>query len=158
MLFCLIGLPRIAFGGLFPLCYGLGRPHLPFKWALIALPLNAGALYLGLKGWGILGVAVAKIFLDLFMLSTLRTEIMRHVGLRLERQLRAFSPAVAASLIMAAALTGARLAGLGGVASPLLRLLGHVAVGVAAYVGAVALLFPVEFRFLRGAFGRLRRE
>ena len=106
--FCFYGLVQIAWAGLSPLCYGLGRPDLAFKWYLIGLPINVLALYLGAHYFGVLGVALSKLVLGVFLLATLRTEIMGHVGLPLVRQLAALWPAlVAPEAISPASLLGA---------------------------------------------------
>jgi O-antigen/teichoic acid export membrane protein len=147
-LFCLLGLWRVAFSGLFSLCYGMGKPHLPFKWSAIALPLNGALLYFAVRTYGVLGVALAKGFLDLFMLSTLRTEAMRAIALPLERQLRAILPALVGCLLMALPLHLLHFTHLASGASPLVRLLVEVMVGAVTYVVAVFGLWRSEFSYL----------
>jgi O-antigen/teichoic acid export membrane protein len=157
-IFCLIGLMRAAYSGLFSLCYGLGKPHMPFKWSLIAVPLNAGLLYYAVVKFGVVGVAVAKAFLDLFLLSTLRTEIMRLIDLPLRKQLLSLGPALGGCLVMALPLLALQLTVLGRVDSAMLRLLLQVAAGALLYGTAVFFFWRTDFDYLLSLPKRLRRR
>ncbi len=156
-IFCAYGLLLLLVYFYYPLCNGIGRPSLPFKWSLIAMPFNLALLFAGVSVGGVAGTVTAKIFMPLFTLVTLGREIMRHVGVPMRLIGRAVWPAVLCCAIMAGAVVAAGAA-LGAVTrSPLERLVGQVAVGAAAYAIVLRALWRTEFDGLVSLAGRLRR-
>jgi O-antigen/teichoic acid export membrane protein len=148
--FCVFGMIRVLINPSYVLCNGVGKPHLPFKWSLIALPLNAALLWWSVRAGGLMGVTLAKLFLPLFLLFTLVVEITRVVGMPFrEIGLTAF-PATLCSLVMAGFVLAVRYVPGIDAAPCLPRLLLQVVVGLVTYLGAMRLFYPGDFAaFLR---------
>ena len=152
-LFALVGVLQLYTRPLYILCNSQGKPHLPFRWALIYLPINLVLLYAGMKLGGTAGVVAARIVMPLFMGLTLGVQIMRVVGTTWLPILRTTLPAMAGSAIMVAAVWALHAAGVDLPANALLRLLVQVAVGAATYTVFIVVVMHGELtemvRFLR---------
>ncbi len=144
--FCVYGMVRVLTNPIYSLCYGVGKPALPFKWSLIALPLNAAFIWYGVGSGNLAMVAAAKIFLPFFMLVTLVTEITRHVRMSTAQMLRAVLPAFTCCVVMAAVVFSFQqvpfMAGL----AALPRLLILVLVGMVSYTAALRVVFQSDFK------------
>jgi O-antigen/teichoic acid export membrane protein len=154
--FCLFGMIRVLINPSYALCGGVGKPHLPFKWSLIALPFNAALLWWGARVGGLMGVALAKLFLPVFTLFTLVVEITRIVGIPIRQiGLTAF-PATCCAAVMAVAVLAVRyVPGIRALPSLSLLLL-EVAVGLVAYLGALRLFYSKDFKGIVGLLKRIR--
>ena len=144
-IFCLFGMIRVLTNPSYSLCNGVGKPHLPFKWSLIALPFNAALLWWSVRAGGLMGVSLAKLFLPTFMLFTLVMEITRAVGMPLRQIGLTALPAAVCCLAMGAFVLAVQHAP-GFAALPTLpHLLLQVAAGLGAYFGALRLFYPDDF-------------
>ncbi|MCP4571088.1 MAG: lipopolysaccharide biosynthesis protein [bacterium] len=147
--FCLYGLLRIFINPYHALCNGLGMPRLPFKWTLIYLPLNIALVYLGIRYYGLTGAVVVRLAVPIFMTVTLGREIFKHARIPLGSILASALPATLCCVVMAAVILAATPALNTLVASPLLRLLAKVGLGILVYGIAFALLFGDDRRFIQ---------
>ena len=156
-LFCLFGILRLYINPLYPLCNGVGKPHMPFRWSLIFLPINVGLLFLGVKYVGVTGAVLARLGLPIFMMATLGTQIMRHVKVPVLDLMKATIPALWACLGMGVVVTGTRELNFAVLDSTLWRLLILVAVGAVTYLTVLLALWRSELSRLIAfarAFGR----
>ncbi len=156
--FCVFGMIRVLTNPSYSLCNGVGKPYLPFKWSLIALPFNATLLWWSVRAGGLLGVTLAKLFLPAFMLFTLVLEITRAIGMPLRQIGLTALPAVVCSLVMALFVWVAQHApGIDSLPT-LPGLLLQVVVGLVAYLGALRLFYAQDFadilRLLRRIWSR----
>jgi O-antigen/teichoic acid export membrane protein len=147
-IFCLFGMLRVLINSSYSLCNGVGKPHLPFKWSLIALPFNLAILWWSLRVGGLMGVSLAKLFLPAFMLFTLVVEITRLVGMPIRQIGLSALPATVCCLTMGAlVLAVQRVPGFAALPA-LPRLLLQVLAGMGAYLGALRLFYPADFKDL----------
>lgn len=155
-IFCLFGMIRLLTSSADTLCAGVGKPHMPFKWSLIALPFNAALLWGSVQAGGLTGVALAKLFLPTFLLATLAVEITRAVGMPFRQVGRAALPALVCCLAMSAVVLGIGvLLGLYG-ASPIMQLALKIPTGALAYTMALRLFYPQDFTDVLSLAKRLR--
>jgi O-antigen/teichoic acid export membrane protein len=157
--FCLVGMVRVIVNPVYPLCQGLGLPRLPFKWSLIALPLNLAAVFLLIHWQGLTGAVAARLLVPLFITVTLGREIFSRVGFRFEWAAMALLPALVCCTAMSAVVLSVRWAMGDGIPSPLTRLLIQVAAGTTAYFTTLVFGFRGDWqRLSRIARGFLRRN
>lgn len=154
--FCLFGMIRVLINPSYVLCNGVGKPHLPFKWSLIALPLNAALLWWSVRAGGLMGVTVAKLFLPVFMLFTLVVEITRIVGLPIRQIGLTALPATCCSVVMAAFVLAMQYVPGIDAAPSISRLLLQVSVGLVAYTGALRFFYAQDFAGVVGLLKRVR--
>ncbi len=139
--FCIVGMVRIVINPLYPLCNGLGKPRLPFKWSLVVLPINLAALWFGITYFGLMGAVQARMVVPVVIALTLGREIFRHARFRTRWLFQALLPACVCCLAMAAAVLGVRLVPYVHELPVLPRLLIQIACGGAAYLGMVVLAY-----------------
>ena len=143
--FCLFGMVRVMTNPAYSLCNGVGKPALPFKWSLIALPLNWVVIWLGVWTGDVTTVAVTAIFLPAFMLLTLVAEVSKHIGMPVRQICAAVLPALLCCLIMAAAVLGLKTLPFVDALNPLSRLVAQAIVGGAVYTGSMRLFYGEHF-------------
>ena len=144
-IFCLFGMIRVMTNPAYSVCNGIGKPQLPFKWSLIALPFNAALLWWGVNAGGLVGISMAKLFLPAFTLATLVVEITRKIGMPIRNIGLTALPAFCCCTGMAAVVLGLqRVPGMHGL-HPIPHLLIEVIAGGAAYFAGMRLLFPADF-------------
>lgn len=139
---CLAAAANSVFDPIGSLCHSKGRPDIGLKWNLFMLPVTVASLITASR-WGIVGIAGAMSGLALCSIVCVAWAI-RLIGLRLADYLRALTPAICGSLLMAAALltvkpwVAARWPGLSDAAA-----LGcYVPLGAVIYVMVVRLCWP----------------
>ena len=152
--FCLFGMVRVIVNPVYPLCQGLGLPRLPFKWSLIALPLNLVAVLLLIHWRGLTGAVVARLVVPLFITVTLGREIFRRAGFRFEWALLALVPALGCCAAMIAVVQSVRWAMGDEISSPLMRLVIQVAAGMVTYSATLIFGFRRDWQRL----SRIARE
>ena len=150
---CLAAAANSVFDPIGSLCHSKGRPDIGLRWNLFMLPLTVAALMLASR-WGVTGIAAAMSGLALCSLLCVAFAI-RLVDLRLSDYLRALTPALGGSLVMALALLilrwwlTLRWPGVSDVAA----LAVYVPIGIAVYLAAIWLRWsPMASEFM--AFGR----
>jgi len=104
---CLAAAANSVFDPIGSLCHSKGRPDIGLKWNFLILPLTVAALMFASR-WGVVGIAAAMSGLALCSIICVRIAI-RLIGLRLSDYLRALTPALGGSLVMALALLTLRL-------------------------------------------------
>lgn len=155
-IFCLFGMIRVLTSNADTLCAGVGKPHMPFKWCLMALPLNAALLWWSVRAGGLVGVALAKLFLPVFMLATLVVEITRAVGMPIRQVGYAALPAFVCCLIMSAVMLGVGALLGSHAVGPVVQLVLKVLTGAVAYSAALRVLYPSEFGAVLSLAKRLK--
>lgn len=139
--FCVVGMARIITNPLYPLCNGLGLPRLPFKWTLLLLPINLGALWFGISHFGLMGAVEARLLVPVIIVFTLGREIFKHARFRARWLLQSMLPSIVCCLVMAVAVLGARMVPWVADLPVLPRLIVQILVGGVAYVGGVFVLY-----------------
>jgi len=140
-LFCVLGMIQLFTQPLYALCNSIGKPHLPFRWSLIYLPVNVVTIYVGVKLAGMTGVVAGRLMLPVFMMATLGHEVMKSIGLHWSRIYASSVPALMGCGAMGLALFGFWRLHLPLPQAPLAHLLAEVAVGATAYVVFMGLFF-----------------
>ncbi|PIE68826.1 MAG: hypothetical protein CSA21_05325 [Deltaproteobacteria bacterium] len=97
---CIYGMVRVLTNPLYSLANGIGKPNMPFKWALIALPLNAIVAYIMAKFYGLEGVAATKVILTCYTLFTLGIELAFCLKISFLKLLFQAIPAIFCSFLM----------------------------------------------------------
>jgi O-antigen/teichoic acid export membrane protein len=154
--FCLVGMIRILTNPAHTLCNGVGRPHLPFKWSLIALPANAALLWWSVRNGGLIGVSLAKLFLPVFTLFTLVVEITRVVGMPVRQIGKAALPACICCAAMSTIVLGLKHLPIMAALPAVWFLVIEVIMGAVTYGTAVRVFYPSEYRFVTGLVRKLR--
>ena len=145
---CIYGMIRLFANPLFSLANGLGKPSLPFKWALIALPLNAAIFYYVVKNWGLPGVAAGKLFFSSFILLTLGIELLLIIQLPFVLLFKQAIPAVSCCLFMGATLVSLKMTLLANIEISLLKLLILIITGTISYIFALRFFWHSDFKKL----------
>jgi O-antigen/teichoic acid export membrane protein len=140
-LFCLVGMLQMFTQPLYPLCNAIGKPQLPFRWALIYLPVNVATIYAGVTLAGMTGVVAGRAVLPVFMIATVGREVMRHIGLPWRQIFRTSLPALLGCTAMAAAVWTFWRFDLHLADAPIVHLVTEVAVGAVVYVVFMGLFF-----------------
>jgi O-antigen/teichoic acid export membrane protein len=154
-LFAVAGALQLYSRPLYILCNSLGRPNLPFRWALIYLPINLVLIVAGARLAGLTGVVGARIVMPVFMVATLGVQIMRVVGLSWLRVFRATVPALLGAAAMGAAVLAAPRVLTILPAADLPRLLLLVLLGGLTYAAILGVFFRDD---LRGLLALMRRR
>ena len=145
---CGYGAIRIFTNPLYSLANGIGKPSMPFRWAGLALPLNAIVLYLMARFHGLEGVAAGKGVMAIYFLFTLGVELSISIRTSFFKLLLQAWPAVLCSSLMVLCVVGTRIAYLSPMGSTATTLTVQVFVGVMVYVLALRLFFPADIRRL----------
>jgi PST family polysaccharide transporter len=135
-----------------PVVLAVGRADWEFRWSLIVMAGALVAFSVGLN-WGITGVAASYLVMGL-ALSPVRFRMMQRViAVPASRYLRSLLPAVASSVVLAAA-WGLTALALSGATSGLPLVAGASVAGLAAYAVTARTLWPDDLRD-QVAFARL---
>jgi O-antigen/teichoic acid export membrane protein len=137
-------IPFILISFMGPLTVAVGRADCEFYWSVVTMVVMLVAFPLGLQ-WGIVGVAASYLIM-LSVLNPIRFAIIqRLIPISARRYLRALAPASACSVVLGVVwlLTEALLQG---VTSGLVLAAAASVTGAAAYVVALRVAWPDDFR------------
>ncbi len=132
-----------------------GRTSWMLRWGVVNLAATCVAVAIGVH-WGAIGVAAAYAIRTLVVAGPVLAIAGSLVGLGLRDLGRALSGIIGASLLAAVAAAAADYALAG--ASPLVRLAGDLAAGVAAYLAIAALARLSAYREARAIVTQLRHR
>ena len=137
-------IPHLLISFMGPLTVAVGRADCEFYWSIVTMVVMLVIIPVGLQ-WGIVGVAAAYLIM-LSILTPVRFAIIqRLIPISARRYLRALMPASACSVVLTIVwlLTEALLKGTG--SGPVLAI-GASVTGAAAYVVALRVAWPDDFR------------
>ena len=155
---CLAAAMNSVFDPTGALCHSKGRPDIGLKWNAVMLPATVVFL-MAASRWGVVGIAAAMSGLAVCSVIVVSIAV-RLIGLRLTDYLRALTPALGGSLVMALTLLALRpwLAARWPGASDAVVLAVDVPLGASVYLAAMWLLWPQTasafMAFARKVLGR----
>ncbi|MGH7618788.1 MAG: lipopolysaccharide biosynthesis protein, partial [Gemmatimonadaceae bacterium] len=132
----------------------LGEARETMKNALLTVSVLPVAFYFATR-WGIAGVATAWIALAPILFLPFFATVRRHIGMTVAEYISALWPAVSGCLVMTVAVLSIDRFMLGS-ASVFVSLIVKIAVGAAAYAGAMLLLHRRRLMTVRGVLKTLR--
>lgn len=151
---CMVSSLRLSGTLMPPVLYARGKPELVLRYNALALVGLPAGFLIGAQ-YGLEGVVIAWLVAYPALFIYLGRQCLRELGLRWRALARSALPAVLATAVMVVAVMVFRH--LTQELALLWRLLGSVAVGAAAYLGLLALLFREHITSLRSQLIHLRR-
>ena len=125
-----------------------GRADWMFRWGLASGLATLAAFAIGLQ-WGLLGLAVAYLVVNVLQVPVGLAIVLRLIGMRLRDMARVLAPYVGLTLAMAAASFAAVQLTEAEGASPLVQLLAGIGAGVVTYGGLALWTKPAALRDVR---------
>ncbi len=121
-----------------------GRADWMFRWGLASGAVTLGSYALGLQ-WGLTGLAVAYLAINVILLPVGLAIPLRLIDMRLGRLLRGLVPYTAMAAVMAVATVATVYGGRHAGWPSVVQLIAGTAVGVVTYIGLTLWIRPVAF-------------
>jgi len=146
--FCLFGMLRIFINPFYPLCNGIGKPQLPFKWIAIYLPINVLLMFVGVKYFGILGAIQVRLLLPMFMTFTMGWEILKIIDVKYMELVKSIKPALVCCFLMSIIVLLVQQFVTAGFETPLPRLFVQIFIGIIVYYVSMFIFFRSDMIFV----------